>query len=89
MGSAGYHRRDGREGALGEVVSGEYKYIIAVVGVNLNTNKPTRGGYRLFKELDEPAIQKYAHTTSAENGVALEKIEIFSLEAKLLQELKP
>ncbi len=89
MGSAQYHRRDGREGALKNILNDGYKYLVVLVGTRKETNQPARGAYQLFQELDEPAMQEYARTTSAENGVTLEKIEIFSLEAKLLKELKP
>ena len=89
MGSAYHRMREGRERALGNILNEGYKYLVVLVGTRKETNEPARGAYQLFKELDEPAIQEYARTTSEENGVTLEKIEIFSLEAKLLQELKP
>ena len=88
MGSAYFRMRKGKERALSLILNKDYKYLVTIVGTKLDENKQVRGAYQLFKELDEEAIRKYASETSTENGVKLEKIEIFSLEAKLLLELK-
>lgn len=89
MGSAYYRMREGREGAFRQFINEDYKYLVALVGVDNGTGKPARGAFDLFKELDEKAIRAYALTTAKENDVKLVKIEVWSLEAKLLQELHP
>ena len=88
MGSGWYHAREARERLLGDIVSGEYKYIVTIVGTKKETGKLVEKGHQLFKELNEPALRDYATSTSAENDVQLVRIRIWSLEAKVYQELE-
>lgn len=43
MGSAWYRAREGREQALGQILNDNYKYLVALVGVNNETRKRARG----------------------------------------------
>lgn len=88
MGSAYFRAQQTREKTLGEIVRGEAKYIVALVGVNIHTGMPARGAYRCFKDLDEKAIKEYAIMTGLENQVNVQSIEVYSLEAKLTQKLQ-
>ncbi|MEK6845265.1 MAG: hypothetical protein AABY26_00785 [Nanoarchaeota archaeon] len=89
MGSMGYHQRSGRERTLGNIVSEGYKYVVALVGTT-ETGDEVKGGYQLFKELDEQEIKDYAAKCAKEAGRDGEivRITVYSLEAKLYQEFK-
>lgn len=71
------------------VISGEYKYLVAIVGTKKETGKLVKGGYELFKELDEPALRNYATSSATENDIILTHVEVYSLETKLCQGFKP
>jgi len=87
MGSTFYIAQQERERILSRILNEDYKYIVALVGTDKETNKPMRGGYQLFKELDEKKIRNYATATATENKVQLSRIEVWALESGLLKEL--
>lgn len=66
----------------------DYKYLVALVGINKETKETVRGGYKLFKERDPTAIEKYGRERAKEVNIDLQKIEIYSLETKLVDEIK-
>ena len=73
---------------MGEIAKGEAKYLVALVGVNIDTGDPAKGAYRLFKDLDEKIIKEYATMAGLENQVNVQSIEVYSLNTKLTQKLE-
>ena len=88
MGSAWYRMREGKEWALRQIILEKFKYLVALEGVHKDTNEKARGAYSFFKDLNEEEIREYAIAESKENRINLKKIKIYSLEPKLVKELK-
>lgn len=89
MGSMYFRAQQAKEAILSKIVKGEAKYLVALVGVNIDTGEPAKGAYRLFKDLDEKAIKEYATMVGLEEQVNVQSIEVYSLDAKLTQKLEP
>lgn len=87
MGSMGFRRHEGRVSVMGDILNEGYKYLVVLNGTD-STGKPIRGGYELFKKLNEKEIRNYATARAEEVKAKLTKIEVYSLECKLHKEIQ-
>ncbi len=90
MGRGGFSRAS-YDKALAGILEGKYKYIVQLIPKE-KPNGMLLGNFELFDELDEQKIKDYANQVAELNGVhnkvEFEKAKVFSLEGKVLPDLK-
>lgn len=90
MGSHGYSVARGRESVLRRILKEDYKYVIGLVCDNPEGgNELIEGGYQVFKELNEEEMKRYAIEEAKMYNLNLRKVNVYSLENKVVRELKP
>lgn len=90
MGRGGFGRGS-YDMALAGILSGKYKYLIQLVPKE-KSNEKLFYDFELFEEFDEQKIKDYANKVAELNSIR-EKVEfssakVFSLEGKVLPDLK-